>query len=99
MSVSHLLQLLLLLILILVAAKGAGSLSTRLGQPAVLGEILVGLLLGPTVLDLLGRGLFQGGRAGDPLHPDLAGVVHDLAQIVEDRKSTRLNSSHLVISD
>ena len=78
---SHLLQLLLLLILILVAAKGAGSLSTRLGQPAVLGEILVGLLLGPTVLDLLGRGLFQGGRAGDPLHPDLAGVVHDLAQI------------------
>ncbi|HMC81653.1 MAG TPA: cation:proton antiporter [Candidatus Polarisedimenticolia bacterium] len=78
---SHLLQLLLLLILILVAAKGAGSLSTRLGQPAVLGEILVGLLLGPTVLDLLGRGLFQGGRAGDPLHPDLADVVHDLAQI------------------
>jgi Kef-type K+ transport system membrane component KefB len=81
MPVTHLLQLLLLLILILVAAKGAGSLSTRLGQPAVLGEILVGLLLGPTVLNVLGRGLFQGGLAGDPIHPDLTGVVHDLAEI------------------
>src|ERR1043166_9685009 len=49
----HLLQLLLLLVVIIVAAKTAGALSVRYGQPAVFGEILIGLLLGPTVFDLL----------------------------------------------
>jgi len=78
---THLLQLLLLLILILVAAKGAGSLSTRLGQPAVLGEILVGLILGPTVLNVLGLHIFGGGGVADLLHPALGGVFHDLAEI------------------
>ncbi len=48
-----LLQFLLALAIIIVAAKGAGYLSTRLGQPAVLGELLVGLILGPTILDML----------------------------------------------
>jgi Kef-type K+ transport system membrane component KefB len=51
--VSPLLQLLLLLALIVLLAKAAGWLSARLGQPAVLGELLVGLLLGPSVLNLL----------------------------------------------
>jgi len=78
---THLLQLLLLLIFILIAAKGAGSLSTRLGQPAVLGEILVGLLLGPTVLNIMGLGIFRGSGAADFLHPSLSGVIHDLAEI------------------
>jgi len=49
----HLLQLLLLLVIIVLAAKAAGGLSVRYGQPAVFGEILIGLLLGPTVLDLM----------------------------------------------
>jgi len=49
----HLLQLLLLLVIIVLAAKAAGALSVRYGQPAVFGEILIGLLLGPTVLNLL----------------------------------------------
>ncbi len=49
----HLLQLLLLLVIIIFAAKAAGALSVRYGQPAVFGEILIGLLLGPTVIDLL----------------------------------------------
>jgi Kef-type K+ transport system membrane component KefB len=49
----HLLQLLLLLVIIVVAAKSAGALSVRYGQPAVFGEILIGLLLGPTVIDVL----------------------------------------------
>lgn len=47
------LQLLLLLALIVVTSKGAGALSKRLGQPAVLGELLVGLILGPTALNIL----------------------------------------------
>ncbi|MBP6821253.1 MAG: cation:proton antiporter [Acidobacteria bacterium] len=49
----HLLQLLLLLVVIIFAAKAAGALSVKYGQPAVFGEILIGLLLGPTAIDLL----------------------------------------------
>ena len=47
------LQLALLLSIILLSAKLAGYLSIRLGQPSVLGELLVGILLGPSVIDLL----------------------------------------------
>jgi Kef-type K+ transport system membrane component KefB len=47
------LQLAFLLSMILLAAKLAGYLSVRLGQPSVLGELLVGILLGPSVIDLL----------------------------------------------
>ena len=48
-----LLPLLLLLAILLVAAKFLGALSVRLGQPAVLGELLAGLLLGPSLIDVL----------------------------------------------
>jgi Kef-type K+ transport system membrane component KefB len=47
------LEFLLALVIVIVAAKAGGYLSTRIGQPAVLGELLAGLLLGPTVLDML----------------------------------------------
>jgi Kef-type K+ transport system membrane component KefB len=47
------LQLALLLSVILLSAKLAGYLSVRLGQPSVLGELLVGILLGPSVIDIL----------------------------------------------
>jgi Kef-type K+ transport system membrane component KefB len=50
---STFLQLALLLSIILLSAKLAGYLSVRLGQPSVLGELLVGILLGPSVIDLL----------------------------------------------
>jgi Kef-type K+ transport system membrane component KefB len=46
------LQLTSMLIIILVAAKLAGWLTTRLGQPSVLGELLVGIALGPSLLDI-----------------------------------------------
>jgi Kef-type K+ transport system membrane component KefB len=80
---SHLLQLILLLALIVPAAKLAGALANRIGQPAVFGEILVGLVLGPTVLDILGWPLFatavssaHGGQT-----PVLQEVVRDLAEL------------------
>jgi len=47
----------LALAIILVAAKLGGSLAARLGQPPVLGELLVGVLLGS--LDLFGLGWFE----------------------------------------
>ena len=59
------LQLLLALAIIISAAKLAGLLSTRLGQPAVLGELLAGLLLGPTLLDMFGWPLFTSAHLQD----------------------------------
>jgi Kef-type K+ transport system membrane component KefB len=56
---THFLQLLLLLTLVIAAAKLAGALANRLHQPAVFGEIFVGLVLGPTVLDVLGWSIFS----------------------------------------
>ncbi|KAA3662210.1 MAG: cation:proton antiporter [Chloroflexi bacterium] len=47
------LNLILALSIVIFVAKASGYLSTRLGQPAVLGELLAGLILGPTVLDML----------------------------------------------
>ncbi|MCH8094280.1 MAG: cation:proton antiporter [Chloroflexi bacterium] len=61
------LQFLLAVALIVAAAKTAGYLSTRLGQPAVLGEILAGLALGPTVLDMLQWPLFSDPQLGETL--------------------------------
>lgn len=46
------LQFLLALAIIIAAAKLGGLASQRLRQPAVLGELLVGLVLGPTILDI-----------------------------------------------
>lgn len=51
-------RLMLALAVILAAAKVGGDLSERLGQPAVLGELLAGVLLGN--LDLAGIGWFRG---------------------------------------
>lgn len=67
------LPLLLALALIIFAAKAGGYLSTRLRQPAVLGELLVGLVLGPSALNLFGLPHFAGTHAEE--------VVHALAEI------------------
>ena len=61
------LQFLLAIALVVVAAKSAGYLSTRLGQPAVLGEILAGLVLGPTVLNMLQWPIFSDPHLGETL--------------------------------
>jgi Kef-type K+ transport system membrane component KefB len=50
---SELLNFLLAVVIIIVAAKASGYVSARFGQPAVLGELVVGLILGPTVLNML----------------------------------------------
>ncbi|HEX2981769.1 MAG TPA: cation:proton antiporter [Anaerolineaceae bacterium] len=46
------LALVFVLAVILITAKLAGYLSNRLGQPSVLGELLVGVILGPSVINL-----------------------------------------------
>jgi Kef-type K+ transport system membrane component KefB len=73
------LQILLFLTLVTLVSKGAGHLSTRFGQPAVFGEILAGLLLGPSLLNILGWGVFRA-SPGAGTH-DLSSIVQVLAEI------------------
>ncbi len=51
--VEEFLDFILAIVIIIVAAKAGGYISTRFSQPSVLGELLAGLILGPTVLDML----------------------------------------------
>src|ERR1700757_1117723 len=57
------LQLALLIAILLPASKLAASLCTRFGIPAILGELLVGVVAGPGAFDLMRVSLFQGGQA------------------------------------
>lgn len=52
------LELMLVLVVIVLGAKLAGWVMGRLNQPTVVGEIAFGLLLGPTMFNLLGQPLF-----------------------------------------
>ncbi len=45
-------QLITLLVIILFAAKLAGRASVKFGQPSVFGELLVGILLGPSLINI-----------------------------------------------
>ena len=74
---THFLQLLVLLAVTVAAAKLAGAVAVRIGQPAVFGEILIGLVLGPTVLNILGLPIFSGPSVGTSLEA----VMGDLSQI------------------
>lgn len=59
------------LVLLLAVARGLGSLAQRVGQPAVVGELAAGLLLGPSVLGALAPDLaswiFPGGEVESAL--------------------------------
>lgn len=67
------LQLALALAVIILAAKISGYLSYRLGQPSVLGELLIGILLGPTVINIFQFPPFSDEHLGE--------VIHYLAEI------------------
>ncbi|MBN9393129.1 MAG: cation:proton antiporter [Chloroflexi bacterium] len=51
---SSILQFVIILAIIIVAAKISGFISVKVGMPAVLGELLAGVILGPTLLNLFG---------------------------------------------
>lgn len=70
---SPFLQLIFALSIILLAAKAAGYLSVRLGQPSVLGELLAGLILGPSIINLLHWPVFQ--------DPALEEIIDHVAEI------------------
>src|SRR5690606_40756990 len=123
-SVGSVPEFLSLLIIILVSAKLLGELAERIGQPAVLGGLIAGVLVGGSVLGLVDPSLesihllaevgviillFEIGLetdlrqllrvGGASAVVALVGVVVPFvlgyAVAVADRKSTRLNSSHV----
>ncbi len=57
------LQLALLIAILLPAGKLVASLCTRFGIPAILGELLVGVIAGPGAFNLLHMSLFRGAQA------------------------------------
>lgn len=97
---SPFLQLALELAIILIAAKLAGYLSTRLGQPSVLGEILVGVLLGPSLLDIvhlpfvtsesLGEAIHELGELGVLLLMFIAGLELHLSELTRNTRVSAL---------
>ncbi len=62
------LPLLAALALVITTAKLGGWASSRLGQPIVLGELLAGLLLGPSVLNIFGLEYFHQAHVVEALH-------------------------------
>lgn len=98
---SEFLTFILAIALIIVAAKVGGYLSTRIKQPAVLGELLVGILLGPTLLNLLHLPPFQNfpelsesiswmAELGVILLMFLAGLELDLSELLKSGRVASL---------
>lgn len=59
--------------IILLASRTGGALARRLNQPRVLGQLIVGVVLGPTVLDFLHWGVLQGA--------DLQSTIKEFAEL------------------
>ncbi len=86
-------SLLLVIALIIIGAKIGGELARRVRQPPVVGEILVGIILGPTLLNLVpsfdilhGVEAFFGGQGGTaPTASDFGAAqeLHVLAILAE----------------
>lgn len=62
---SPFLQFAIVMVVIITAAKVGGLISLKLGQPSVLGELLAGLILGPSVLNILHWAPFTDKHLGD----------------------------------
>jgi Kef-type K+ transport system membrane component KefB len=63
------------------AAKLAGAAAVRIGQPSVFGEILLGLVLGPTVLNVLGWSVFTPPIETHTGYASLEAIMRDLSDI------------------
>lgn len=82
-------EFILYLVLILFFTKIAGDLSVRIGQPAVLGKLIVGIVLGPAVLGWIEQGSFinELSEIGVLLLMFIAGLETDLEQLKQNWKS------------
>ncbi len=100
---SPFLQLAFELAVILLAAKAAGALAARLGQPSVVGELLAGVVLGPSLLNILHLPFINNGSLGDTIQElselgvlllmFIAGLELHLGELARHRKVSLLAST------
>lgn len=76
------------LVIIVASTKAAGALSVRLGQPAVLGKLIAGIIIGPAVLGWVKPDDFIGhfSEIGVLLLMFIAGLETDLEQLRKNWK-------------
>jgi len=75
MTEERVLTFLLQVLLILALARGAGEFLRRFGYPSLVGEILAGVLLGPTILGRLSPSLFLALFPNDALQQNMLQTV------------------------
>ncbi|WP_338472762.1 monovalent cation:proton antiporter-2 (CPA2) family protein [Niallia sp. XMNu-256] len=82
-------EFILYLVLILFLTKIAGDISVRLGQPSVLGKLIIGIILGPAVLGWVNHNefIYYFSEIGVLLLMFLAGLETDLEQLKKNWKS------------
>jgi len=85
-------ELIFELAIILLASKIAGEISVKLGQPSVLGKLLVGIILGPAVLGLITetKTLEELSQIGVILLMFIAGMETDLDEFKRSGKASAL---------
>jgi monovalent cation:proton antiporter-2 (CPA2) family protein len=78
------------LVIIVIASKVAGSLSVSLGQPSVLGKLLIGIVLGPSILGLVNEtaSLEEFSQIGVILLMFIAGLETDFKEFKRTLKSS-----------
>ncbi|WP_376791314.1 cation:proton antiporter [Thermoflexus sp.] len=105
---AHIPAFVLLLALLIVVAKGGAWLSLRLHQPAILGELIAGLILGPSLLNVFSWPIFhrQGfsetvlvlGEIGVILLMGMAGLEIELEEFLKARRVALLAGTAGVIA-
>jgi Kef-type K+ transport system membrane component KefB len=76
------LQVLFFLALLILLAKAAGGLAARVGLPAVLGELLAGVVLGPTLINVWRFSWFAvSGPSSGGAHVSLSAFIDVLAEV------------------
>ncbi|MEO2075476.1 MAG: cation:proton antiporter [Bacillus sp. (in: firmicutes)] len=85
-------ELIFELAIILLASKLAGDISVKLGQPSVLGKLLIGILLGPAVLGLVSetKTLEEISQIGVILLMFIAGLETDVDEFKRSGKASTL---------
>lgn len=80
------------LAVILLASKITGDLSVKMGQPSVLGKLLIGIILGPTVLGLVSNTeiLTEISQIGVILLMFIAGLETDVEEFKRTGKASTL---------
>ncbi|WP_018757051.1 cation:proton antiporter [Paenibacillus terrigena] len=82
-------DLVIQLVIILVCTKLAGDLTVKLGQPAVLGKLIIGIIIGPALLGWIQNGdlIKELAQIGVLLLMFIAGLETDLVQLRKNWKS------------